>query len=139
MKTHINKIEQKTSKAGKVYWLVDTPLGNMSIWEKNVVDEVSSFVGGECDLITKRNGDFTNVVGVNNSETLRDVPAMPESKGGKLASSVQSKETREYVEFAKDIFLTLKVQNKEAKNEALMENALELVGKARVFFEGWSE
>jgi len=136
--TKIYEIEEKTAKNGRRYHRVKTDDGWLSVFEKDIVDDLRDYVGGICNIAIAERGDFKNIIGI--VEDSVNMPPTTESKPKPKIEIVEKQAnqgTSFYVSYAKDIFIALAglTANQDVANHNLiMVQAIELVKQAKDSF-----
>jgi hypothetical protein len=143
LNTKIYEIEEKTAKNGRRYHRVKTEDGWLSVFEKDIIEELRDYVGGMCNIAVAERGDFKNIIGivsdsVNMPPTTESKPK-PKTESMPLISKQADKGTSFYVSYAKDIFIAMLDKpeidtiTKETANE-FMADAIDLVKQAKASF-----
>lgn len=134
----IEGIEQKTSKQGREYKSIRTTQGNMSCFENNVLIDLVKNVGNFVSVDVEERNGFKNITGFGQQE-LGATPAAgtpSQATSAPQSQTFSSKDQTFYTSYAKDVFIALLSKDKtEVYNaETLMQNAIDLVKKAREAF-----
>jgi hypothetical protein len=138
--TKIYEIEEKTAKNGRRYHRVKTDDGWLSVFEKDIVDDLRDYVGGICNIAIAERGDFKNIIGI--VEDSVNMPPTTESKPKPKIEVVEKQAnqgTSFYTSYAKDIFIAMLDKpeidtiTKETANE-FMADAIDLVKQAKASF-----
>ena len=139
--TKIYEIEEKTAKNGRRYHRVKTDDGWLSVFEKDIIEELRDYVGGMCNIAIAERGDFKNIIGIV-SDSVNMPPTTESRPKPKIEPLIAfekpaDKGTSFYVSYAKDIFIALAglTANQDVANHNLiMVQAIELVKQAKDSF-----
>jgi hypothetical protein len=127
----INGIMPTKSKAGKEYWKVATDKGEMSCFEKSIVDELE--IGKTMDIEVVESNGFSNIRGVAGKATPKGKVEVKEEKAETFNKTKEEPKYSQYcVSYAKDIFCALEAKDGDARDR--MEMAINLVKMAHDAF-----
>jgi len=67
MEIIIRTIENKTSKTGTPFWVIEATDGKYTVWDKKIADELYNAMnkGERVNVDIKVSGDFKNIRGIN--------------------------------------------------------------------------
>lgn len=120
-------VEQKVSKAGKVYWQVEDVEGErFTIFDKLIYENLSKTIGKNVNIDFTEKDDWKNVqaflgLATGKSEPVKATAAAPKSVGG-------AKEATMLTAYAKDLAIAMLA--KSNKQEWTSEEMTELVNKS---------
>ena len=127
----VETIVQKTAKNKNPFWVLTTSNGDMTCWNKEVVDEIKKTLGNDIEVEVEREGKYTNIVKFCRSDEVKTEKVENKPKQNGNAMMLTS--------YAKDIFCTMlncltHEQNDEmttGKLETAMIQAIKLVKQAQ--------
>ena len=138
--TTLKGISEKESKAGRKYFSVQTDEGNMTMFDKPIIDEMMKHIGKKVRLEYAENEQgFRNVkkfLGEVSEEkvTQQSIPISVSSD--KFDEQRKLKDQSIYTSYAKDVFIAMLQADKSESLDAskLMQAAIERVKQARESF-----
>ncbi|RPJ56500.1 MAG: hypothetical protein EHM12_10300 [Dehalococcoidia bacterium] len=137
----INKISEKTSKAGRKYSTIETDKGNFSCFENDIVKGLNQQIGKQVllSIATSEDGKFKNVRSWDNAKQMTFAEqARDLMTADKFAEAREVKNQSIYTSYAKDVFIALaarKPADKEVDATALMNASIVLVKQAKEAFK----
>ena len=131
----INSIEAKTAKSGKEYFSVVTTAGNMTVFDKPIIDELKKNIGKEIVLEVEESKGFKNIRAFIKVHSTQVIKPTDQQTIENFAEPRKLKDICEYTKMAIDLFIALKKEIIAAEpkmdNAIIMEYAVGLVKKAK--------
>lgn len=140
----IRNVVEKESKAGRKYYSVETDKGNMTAFDKEIIEGLKRNVGKEINAEIKESNGFKNIRSFDTIKTEKigsesqSAPSQVSFNKDQFAEARKEKNVAFYVSYAKDIFCTILATSEETKDldlVATMKSAVDLVKQAIKEFE----
>ena len=123
----VETIVQKTAKNKNPFWVLTTSNGDMTCWNKEVVDEIKKTLGNDIEVEVEREGKYTNIVKFCRSDEVKTEKVENKPKQNGNAMMLTS--------YAKDIFIAMVTTEERESMTDTMRFAVELVKQARDSFQ----
>jgi len=133
--TTIKGMQEKESKAGRLYKSFQTDEGNMTCFEDDVVKELQKHVGKRVKIEISENKGFKNIKKFLGEITEEKVEA---DKPNSFEEARKAKDICVYTSYAKDLFIACISKRteslKEGEAKQIMTSCIELVKQAKEAF-----
>jgi len=133
-------INEKNSKAGRIYYSVETDKGNFSCFEFDLVNDLKKAFGKkvQCEVASNDRG-FKNIrkaFGVIETEKV-NITKKESNGNGEIQEARAMKDQSIYTSYCKDIFVAIRTdpEAKDLKSSTIMQVAIELVKQAKDAFK----
>ena len=138
MKTTIKLegVEEKQAKTGRKYHSYKTNQGIMNCFEKVITDKLNENIQKEVEIEFEERNGFKNITKFLGTGAKVEESVMVKTED-KFSEARQYKDQSIYTSYAKDIFLTMYLDDKEnvIDMKIMMNNAVELIKQAREAFK----
>jgi hypothetical protein len=110
----LNQIETKSTKAGQPMWACSTSVGKISIFNKDLADELSKLIGKNIVVEIVSNGQYKNLTKIIQIAA-NQVPInnnIPEPKNPRIVSATM------LISYAKDLCIAGKIELKDIPSQS---------------------
>ena len=141
--TTLKGISEKTSKAGRKYFSVETDDGTMTMFDKPIIDEMMKHVGKKVRLEIVESSGFKNIKKfcgeVTEEKISNAAPTAKPEPAENFEAARKLKDQSIYTSYAKDVCIAIMQAQGENKTSAsinaIMATAIDVVKQARDAFQ----